>query len=161
MLLVSKENQTLTPNWSLNFRWEQSPGDAARILGWTTSLDLWVEAPSVREHWSFLMCVMAEERWKRLERGSLTNSTLSHLTSQCLDLIYENENVLNSASLKMPSVKIFRQYIKKQRHHFTNKGPYSQSYGFSSSNVWMWKLDYKKLSTEELMPLNCGVGEYS
>ena len=30
-----------------------------------------------------------------------------------------------------------RQHIKKQRHHFTNKAPYSQSYGFSSSYVWM------------------------
>ena len=30
-----------------------------------------------------------------------------------------------------------RQHIKKQRHHFANKGLYSQSYGFSSSHVWM------------------------
>ena len=30
-----------------------------------------------------------------------------------------------------------RQQIKKQRHYFTNKGLYSQSYGFSSSHVWM------------------------
>ena len=30
-----------------------------------------------------------------------------------------------------------RQHIKKQRHHFANEGPYSQSYGFSSSHVWM------------------------
>ena len=37
-----------------------------------------------------------------------------------------------------------RQHIKKQRHHFTNKGWYSQSYGFSSSHVWMSELDYKK-----------------
>ena len=29
------------------------------------------------------------------------------------------------------------QYIKKQRHYFANKGPSSQSYGFSSSHVWM------------------------
>ena len=35
-----------------------------------------------------------------------------------------------------------RQSIKKQRHHFADKGPYSQSYGFSSSRVWMWELDY-------------------
>ena len=28
-----------------------------------------------------------------------------------------------------------RQHIKKQRHHFANKGPYSQSYGFFSSHV--------------------------
>ena len=34
--------------------------------------------------------------------------------------------------------------IKKQRHCFSNKGPCSQSYGFSSSHVWMWELDYKE-----------------
>ena len=30
-----------------------------------------------------------------------------------------------------------RQRIKKQRHHFTDKGPYSQNYGSSSSHAWM------------------------
>ena len=30
-----------------------------------------------------------------------------------------------------------RQYIKKQRHYFANKGPSSHSYGFSSGHVWM------------------------
>ena len=30
-----------------------------------------------------------------------------------------------------------RQHIKKQRHYFASKGPSSQSYGFSSSFVWM------------------------
>ena len=37
-----------------------------------------------------------------------------------------------------------RQHIKNQKHYFTNKGPSSQSYGFSSSHVWMWELDYKE-----------------
>ena len=37
-----------------------------------------------------------------------------------------------------------RQHIKKQRHYFVNKGLSSQSYGFSSSHVWMWELDYKE-----------------
>ena len=37
-----------------------------------------------------------------------------------------------------------RQHIQKQRHYFANKGPSSQSYGFSSSHVWIWKLDHKK-----------------
>ena len=37
-----------------------------------------------------------------------------------------------------------RQHIKKQRHYFANKGLYSQSYGFSSSHVWMWELDHKE-----------------
>ena len=37
-----------------------------------------------------------------------------------------------------------RQCIKKQRHYFANKGLPSQSYGFSSSHVWLWELDHKE-----------------
>ena len=37
-----------------------------------------------------------------------------------------------------------RQHIKKQRHSFANKGPFSQSYVFSSSHVRMWELDHKE-----------------
>jgi len=43
-----------------------------------------------------------------------------------------------------------RQHVKKQRHYFPNKDPSSQSYGFSSSHVWMWELEYK----ESWMPKN-------
>ena len=37
-----------------------------------------------------------------------------------------------------------RHRIQKQRHHFANKDPSSESCGFSSSHVWMWELDYKE-----------------
>ena len=37
-----------------------------------------------------------------------------------------------------------RQCIKKQRQHFVDKGLYCQSYGFTSSHVWMWELDHKE-----------------
>ena len=37
----------------------------------------------------------------------------------------------------------YRQHVRKQRHYFANKGPSSQSYGFSSGHVWMWELDGK------------------
>ena len=37
-----------------------------------------------------------------------------------------------------------RWHIKKQKHYFANKGPSSERYGFSSSHVWMWELDYKE-----------------
>ena len=37
-----------------------------------------------------------------------------------------------------------RQHIKKQRHYFVNKVLSSQDYGFSSSHVWIWELDYKE-----------------
>ena len=37
-----------------------------------------------------------------------------------------------------------RQHIKQQRHYFVNKGLSSQTYGFSSSHVWMWELTIMK-----------------
>ena len=43
-----------------------------------------------------------------------------------------------------------RKHLKKKRHHFANKVPSSQSYVFSSSHVWMWKLDHK----EDWVPKN-------
>ena len=57
-----------------------------------------------------------------------------------------------------------RQHIEKQRHYFASKGPSSQSYGFSSSHVWMWELDYKESwlpKKWKLMLSNCGTEEDS
>ena len=36
------------------------------------------------------------------------------------------------------------ELVKKQRHYFADKGPSSQSYGFSNSHEWMWELDHKE-----------------
>ena len=36
-----------------------------------------------------------------------------------------------------------RQHIKKQKHYFANEWS-SPGYGFPSSHVWMWELDYKE-----------------
>ena len=54
------------------------------------------------------------------------------------------------------------QHIKKQRYYFANKGLFSQGDGFflwscMDVRVGLWR----RLSTEELMLLNCGVGEDS
>ena len=43
------------------------------------------------------------------------------------------------------------QHIKKQKHHFANKGSYSQGYSFSSRHEQIWELDYK----ESWVPKNC------
>ena len=52
--------------------------------------------------------------------------------------------------------------ILKSRDYFANKGSSSQGCGFSSGHVWMWELGpSRRLSTEELMLLNCGAGEDS
>ena len=48
--------------------------------------------------------------------------------------------------------------LKKQRHHFADKDLFSQGHGFYSRHLWMWELD-QRLSTEELILSNCGVGE--
>ena len=34
--------------------------------------------------------------------------------------------------------------VLKSRYYFVNKDPYIQSYGFSSSHVWLWELDRKE-----------------
>ena len=44
---------------------------------------------------------------------------------------------IKSLALWKNSYEQPRQHIKKQRHYFANKGPSSQSYGFSSGHVWM------------------------
>ena len=38
-----------------------------------------------------------------------------------------------------------RHHIKMQRHYSAYKVPSGQSYGFSSSHVWMWELDYGEI----------------
>ena len=70
--------------------------------------------------------------------------------------------IVNSMSSTAPWKKSYdqpRQHIKKQRRYFANKGPSSQSYGFSSSHIWMWELDYKE--SWEQKKWSCGVGEDS
>ena len=51
--------------------------------------------------------------------------------------------MVNAAMKLKDSYEQPRQHIKKQRHYFANKGPSSQSYGSSSSHVWMCKLEHK------------------
>ena len=48
---------------------------------------------------------------------------------------------IKTLTLQKESYDQPRQHIQKQRHYFANKGPSSQSYGFSSCHVWMWELD--------------------
>ena len=47
-----------------------------------------------------------------------------------------------------------RQHMKKQRHCFANNGPSIQSYGFSSSHIWIWELDCKESWAPKNWPLN-------
>ena len=59
-------------------------------------------------------------------------------------LVLEVKIVVTRCLLLVRKVMTNLDSILKSRHYFANKGPSSQGYGFSSSHVWMWELDYKK-----------------
>ena len=71
---------------------------------------------------------------------------------------------MESAAMKLDtpwkeSNDISRQNIKKQRHHFADKGLHSQSYVFFQESCTDMRVGLKiRLSTEEFMLLNCGAG---
>ena len=48
-----------------------------------------------------------------------------------------NQDCMKLRCLFLESYVKPQQHIRNQRHHFADKGPYSQSYGFSSGHVWM------------------------
>ena len=62
--------------------------------------------------------------------------------SSCCVLTWWRERALCGLSFIRALIPFFS--IKKQRHHFAGKSPYSQSCGFSSSHEWMWELDHKE-----------------
>jgi len=62
-------------------------------------------------------------------------------------MMSQNKYLIDTLTTLAPWKKNYdqpRQHIKKQIHYFANKSPSSQGYGFSSSHVWMWELDYKE-----------------
>ena len=71
----------------------------------------------------------------------METETLFSWAPKSLHTLTEAMKLIDACSLEE---KVWhRQCIKKQRHFFANKGPYSQRYGFSSNHVWMLELDHK------------------
>ena len=75
------------------------------------------------------------KQWKQLQTilgGSkiIANGNCSHEIKRRLS--FERKIMTNLDS------------ILKSRHYYANKGTSNQDYGFSSSHVWMWELDYKE-----------------
>ena len=113
---------------------------------------------------SFLMKVKEErekvalkfnfQKTKIMASGSITSWQTDGETMETLtDLILGGSKITadgdcnHEIKILAPWKKSFdqpRQHIKKQRCYFANKGPSSQSYGFSSSHLWMCELDYKE-----------------
>ena len=87
------------------------------------------------------------QKTKIMASGPITSWELDGETvEQCQTLFFwapkSLQMVTAAMKLKMlaPWKKNYdkpRQHIRKQRHYFTNKGLSGQSYGFSSSHVWM------------------------
>ena len=71
------------------------------------------------------------KQWQTLFLGSkiTADGDCSHEIKRCF--LLERKVMANLDSLL-------------KRHYFANKGLSSQSYGFSSSHVWMWDLNYKE-----------------
>ena len=68
----------------------------------------------------------------------------------CIQSLYQLSHLLKQSNCCLPSYLALLCFSWQQRHHFADKGPYSQSYGFSSSHIQMWELDHK----EDWMPKN-------
>ena len=94
------------------------------------------------------------QKTKIMASGSITSWQTDGDTMETLtDLILGGSKITadgdcnHEIKILAPWKKSFdqpRQHIKKQRCYFANKGPSSQSYGFSSSHLWMCELDYKE-----------------
>ena len=93
------------------------------------------------------------QKTKIMASGPITSWQINGETMETVtDFIFLGSKVIadgdcsheiKTLALRRKSYDQPRQHIKKQRHYFANKGLSSQSYGFSSSPVWMWELDYK------------------
>ena len=74
--------------------------------------------------------------WQKIRKHWKQKQTLFWGASKSLQMV--------SAAIKLKTLAPWkksygqpRQHIKRQRHYSANKGPSSQSYGFSRSHVWM------------------------
>ena len=97
------------------------------------------------------------QKTKVMASGPITSWQTDGKTMETVtDFIFLGSKKINSlqtvtAAIKLRHLLLGRKamtniyrHIKKQRHHFADKDPHSQSYGFSSSHVWMWELDHKE-----------------
>ena len=76
------------------------------------------------------------KQWKQWE-------TLFSWAPESLQMVTAAMKLKDACSLE-ESYDQSRQHIKKQRYYFANQDPFSQSYVFSGSHVWMWELDHKE-----------------
>ena len=86
------------------------------------------------------------QKMKFMASGPITSWQIEGETMETvIDFIFLGSKITSDSEYRHEIKRCFilgrkdkpRQYIKTQKHYFANKGPSSQSYGFSSSHVWM------------------------
>ena len=106
---------------------------------WLIHVDVWQETAK------FCKEIILQLKNKLINKKS---SSVQLLHSLCH--LYRKYLLNNYFMLKLTLARWKKSYdkprecITKQRNHLADKGPYSQSFGFSSSHVWMWELDHKE-----------------
>ena len=103
-------------------RWWLQPWNKKTLAPWKKSYDLSAK--------SFQSCLTLCNPIDGSPPGSPVPGILQARTLEWVAISFSNDQS--------------RQHIKKPRRDFANKGPSSQSYGFSSSHIWMWELNYKE-----------------
>ena len=71
-----------------------------------------------------------------------TVKTLFSWAPKSLQMVTAAIKLKDACSLEEKLWQTPKHHIEKQRHYFADKHPYSPSYGFSSSQVWIWELDH-------------------
>ena len=117
-LIAESEEELKSPWW----KWKRR----VKTLAWNSALKKWRAWHPV----PLLHGKQMGKQWKQWQ-------TFFTWAPKSLWTVTAAMKLKDTGSLKKSYDKP-RQCIKKQRHHFANKAPYSQSYGFSSSHVWMW-----------------------
>ena len=119
--------------WKRPWCWERlkegGEGDDRRWDGWMASLTRWA--------WVWLGSGVGDGQW-----SLVCCSRWSHKVLDITEWLNWNDCYHSIAQESMASPFWFSLY--KQRHYFADQGPSSQSYGFSSTHVWMWESDYKE-----------------
>ena len=91
------------------------------------------------------------QKTKIMASGRITSCQIDGKTETDYFLGLQNEMHMVSAAMKLKDACSLEEKLwqtqtayLKQRHYFADKGPSSQSYGFSNIYVRMWELDHKE-----------------
>ena len=109
-------------------------------------LKIWTLPMKVKEESENFGLKLNIQKTKIMATGPITSWQIDEETVEIVtDFIFLGSKItadgdcsheIDTYSLKEMFYDQPRQHIKKQRHHFANKGPSTQGCGFSSSHVW-------------------------